>query len=469
MDAPPVPQAPASRPRSDDWHVLREVLGISAPIIVAMASHTLMGAVDTLILGHYSRDAVAAGGAAAGLTWTLLAFIFGTATCTSTFVAQSLGRGTPEECARYTWQGIWFGVAAQALAFPFILGPGPTAWLAGLFGHEPSVLPYYEGVYLHLRMFHILGTTAYAALSAFFQGIGRPGIPMVAALIANVLNALLDVVMVFGLFGCPELGVAGAALATTLTSYLQAGLLLVAFLSVPMHDQFHTRTAWRFDAARLRRLLRIGSPAGLSMLLGAACGTVFTNSLIGGLGRDILAANNIVHQIAALSFMPAVGLHKGVSVLVGQAIGRRDIAAAKQRAYAALALAIAYMVPMGIVFFVFRGPLIRLFLDDPWAYPDLLAAGRTMLVFAALFQAFDAVGIVCLGALRGAGDTRFPALVSAGLAWGFMLPLGYLLRDSAGLGYVGVWVAAAIETALCGLLMLWRFSSEAWRKIDIFR
>ena len=446
----------------------REVLELSFPIIVAMASHTLMGFVDTLILSRYGPSAVAAGGAAAGLAFTLMAFVFGTANCTSTFVAQSFGRGEPVECSRYAWQGIYFGIVVQALVLPAIVTPGPTRWLVGLFGHEPFLQPL-ERVYLRTRLFHLAGSASYAALTSFFQGIGRPRVAMVVALVANAVNALLDYALVFGLMGLPALGVGGAALATTISSYLQSALLLAVFLSRTVHARFRTRAAWRPDLTRLRRLLRIGLPAGLSFMLDVASWTIFTNVLIGRLGRDVLAANNITHQIIGLSFMPAIGINKGITVLVGQYIGKRDIRGAKRCVHVGIALAMAYMAFMGLCFVAFRGSIIRVFLKDPSAFPQIVVAGRRMLILAAIFQAFDAVGIVAMGALRGAGDTRFPAIVAVALSWGLLLPLGYVLTYPAGLGYIGAWTAAAVHIAAFGAVMFWRFASEAWRKIDIFQ
>lgn len=452
------------------WRDLREVMGISAPVIVAMASHTIMGFVDSMMLAHYGANELAASGAAGVMAFVVAAFIFGTANCTSTFVAQSMGRGQLEECARYTWQGLYFGLIGQALAVPLIVFPGA---IFGLFRLDEAVKGP-AGVYFGLRMLHVAGTAAYASLSSFFQGTSRPAIPMWAAIAANLFNVGADYVLIFGKLGLPRMGIAGAALATVLASYLQVALLLAVFLCREMHERFRTRSHPGPDLARFWRLMAIGAPAGLNFMLDVASWAVFTNALIGPLGRNILAANTAVHAITSLSFMPAVGMNKGVTVLVGQYIGRCDISAAKRMAYLGLKLAMGYMFLMGIAFFAFRYPLMALFAPDALgaAAADrsaFLDIGSTMLILAAIFQVFDAVGIVMIGALRGAGDTRFPAVVGVGLAWGVLIPLGYILTYPAGLGYVGAWLAAAIQIALLGAVLLWRFASEAWRKIDIFQ
>ena len=128
----------------------------------------------------------------------------------------------------------------------------------------------------------------------------------------------------------------------------------------------------------------------------------------------------------------------------------------------------------GVVFVLFRASFIGFFITknsglDAAGRAVILEAGSKMLILAAVFQAFDGLCIVCYGALRGAGDTRFPAIVCVSSAWTVLLPLGYVLTYPAGLGYVGAWSAAAIHIAIVGLVLFWRFASEAWRKIDIFQ
>jgi MATE family multidrug resistance protein len=443
------------------WEDLREVLSISFPVVIAMASHMVMQFVDTLMLARYGRDELAAVGAAATASFTFLALVMGTGNVTNTFVSQSIGRGTPGECSRYAWQGLYFGVAMQLVAVPLMVG---APQIFALFDHAPQV-QVLENQYFRIRLAHALGTAGYASLTSFFQGIGRPGVPMVAAIVANTFNVLLDYVLIFGVWGFPEMGIQGAAVGTTVSSYFQDVLLLGWFLSRRYHEKYNTRNTWRLDLFRLKRLLVVGLPAGLSFMLNVASWSLFTLGLIGPLGPNILAANNVTMQVTHLSFMPAIGVHKGVQVLVGQYIGRRDIRAAKRRAYLGLAVAGTYMGLMGVGFVLFRRPIVRWFRTEA----AIVEAGSTMLILAAIFQVFDAMGIIFVGALRGAGDTAFPAVAGLVLAWGLMLPVGYGLTYWAEWGYVGAWTGAALYVGAFGGVLLWRFAGEAWRSIDIFR
>jgi Na+-driven multidrug efflux pump len=162
--------------------------------------------------------------------------------------------------------------------------------------------------------------------------------------------------------------------------------------------------------------------------------------------------------------MPTVGISIGLTALVGQWIGRRDIAAAKRRTYVALKLGMGYMLMMAVFFFLFRERLISLFRTDP----EVVRIGSTILIVAAVCQIFDAISIVMRGALKGAGDTRWVAIFTVGYAWLVFVPTSYLFAFRLDLGAPGAWVGAALYIFCLGVTLLWRFHSEKWLKIDIF-
>jgi Na+-driven multidrug efflux pump len=186
--------------------------------------------------------------------------------------------------------------------------------------------------------------------------------------------------------------------------------------------------------------------------------------VIGRLGADALAGNNAATSFMQLSFMPAYGLSIGLTALVGRYIGRGDYRAAKRRAYLGMACACSYMTLMGVVFYIFRRPLIGLFRHEP----AVIAAGSLILTYIPLFQFADAFGIVSAGALKGAGDTRFPAVAQIVFAWLFFLPLVFVLGNPRVGGLRGAWAAATIYIWVYDLVLLWRFVGERWRKINIF-
>jgi len=197
-------------------------------------------------------------------------------------------------------------------------------------------------------------------------------------------------------------------------------------------------------------LLRIGLPAGLSFSLDIACWAVFIGFVVGRFGAEQLASSNVASQIINLSFLPALGMGAATTALVGQYIGRDDPQ--------------GYMCTMGVIFLTFRRRLVGLFSAEE----TVITLGSQILVLAALFQIFDAIGIVMAGALRGAGDTRWPAVVTVSYSWLFFLPSSYFFGHVLGYRALGGWLAATLYVMLYGLTMWWRFESGRWEKIDIF-
>ncbi len=436
-------------------------MGMSGPIILGSVSYTVMQFVDTMMVAKLGTSALAAAGSAGIWSYTMGCLIFGVVGCVSTFVAQSLGRGDMHHCARYGWQGVYVSVLAGALAVMLWPLSGP---LFRSMGHSPDVTQL-ELVYFRVRLLSYIPMAWTTALAAFFQAVNRPRIPMRAAIEANTLNVVLNYVLIFGKLGFPAWGIAGAAAATVISMTVQAALLQWIFLSKPLDAQFGTRRAFAIDFVRIRELLRIGLPAGLTLLIDVANWSIFTSHVVGRFGATALAAHNASIQFMHVAFMPALGLNQGIAAIVGQHMGRGDIPRAKARTYTAMRIAIGYMVLVGLVFGLFGGGLIRTCFSKE---PEVVALGHVLLVLAAVFQGFDAINIVCYGALRGAGDTRWMLYATFVAAYCVFLPLAGLLAWRLGLGAIGAWIGAAIYIVGLSGVVFRRFHGERWRHIRIF-
>lgn len=446
----------------DNWHVLMEVLRLAFPMVLGYASSTIMHFVDAIMVARVGEAEMAAASSAGIVVFTLTALAFGVTSCVSTFASQCLGRGEARNCSAYVWQNAFFSVAVgylSILAVPLV--PGLFAWI----GHETDVQAC-EAAYGSFRLigmgFMVMGW----GFCSYFQGIHRPWVTTSTTIVANLINVGANYVLIFGHFGVPAMGIAGAAIGTVLASGLHC-VMLIAFVVHPWHARHYG--GWdtcRFDWTKLKQVVRIGWPAGLNFFLDIASWAIFTNFLIGDFGKAALAGNMVAMQYMHLSFMPALGLSHAASALVGRYIGQKDMARAKQRAFMALRIAVVYMLVMGAIFFTCRYPLARLFNKDT----DIVAHATLILIFAAIFQGFDAFGIVSSGALRGAGDTHWTAAATITCCWGIFMPLGLALTHFApSLGPKGPWIAATVYICLLGSTLFWRLLSGRWTKIDIFR
>jgi MATE family multidrug resistance protein len=440
---------------------LTEVWRMSWPIIVGMASMTVMRFADEVMVARLGSEALAAAGVASLWIFVLQAFFMGVVTIVSTFVAQSFGKGAFRECASYAWQGIYMSVVMGGLAL--VLWPLSPV-LVDLLPHEEAVkrleLQYFQ---VSIAAYFFMAWTF--ALQSFFTAVSHPRIPMYAGVFCNFVNILLNYLLIFGHGGLPRLEIRGAALATVLSIALNAVILLGFFLHRRFHSEFGTRTSWRFDRTKLLDMFRVGWPNGATLFLDVFNWGIFTSIFVASSGTVALAAHAIAMNFLHVSFMPALGLNQGISNVVGQWIGRGDIARAKARTYTAIKMAASYMIFMGALMAVFGRELITLFFSRE---PEVVRFGHVLLCFAAAFQAFDAVNIICFGSLKGAGDTRWTALMMFVMNYGFFMPLGAALVYLFDLGALGAWIAATVYIILLSGVVLWRWRSERWRDIRIF-
>jgi MATE family multidrug resistance protein len=218
----------------------------------------------------------------------------------------------------------------------------------------------------------------------------------------------------------------------------------------------------RADAAAIRRFLRTGAPIGGQWFLDMAAFALFT-SLVARMGNASMAATQAMISLLSLSFMQAIGIGLAATTLVGRYKGAGDLAAAERSCRSALQLAVLLAVGIAALFVLAPEALMRMYVDDP----EVIALGRPLLALGAAFQLFDALQIVVGGALRGAGDTRWPFLAQTGLAWVVRLPLAWLFAVTLGRGVVGAWYAEFVFIlALAAALML-RFRGGAWKSVRI--
>ena len=216
----------------------------------------------------------------------------------------------------------------------------------------------------------------------------------------------------------------------------------------------------------------MGAPAAAQFGNELVCWTIFMSVLVGRFGEDHMAAGWATMRYVHLSFMPAVGFSVATTALVGRHIGAGEPDRAARIARTALAMALVWMTACGVFFIVGRDELVRIFVSGGDTPPDtveaIVAIGAKLLVCAAIFQILDAVGIVYSGALRGAGDTLFPGVVTVALSWFFIVFGGWVIVETLpGLESVGPWLAATAYLMALGVVMGWRFESGAWRRIRL--
>lgn len=437
---------------------VREVLFMSFPIVIAFLSFSMMGIVDTLIMGRVGTAEQGAVGLGGLLAWGFAALFTGSFTALNTFVAQDFGAMAFGKIRRPVYAAISLIPFITAFVWFFI------PWFPDLisaFGTETTVAPLVVK-YLKIRILGLPFLLLIFATVSFLRGLGDMRTPMINTILANIINAVLSIILVFGLIGFPKMGLAGAAIASVISGIFEAVFNLAVFWSRKNNALYQTRSICRPRLDEIARLFKVGFPIGLMWVADIMVWTVFA-VYSATLDPTSLAAHMILFQILHLSFLPAAAISTAGQTLVGQYIGAKRIDFATKAANRAIAVGVGYMTFAGIAMAVFRYPLIGAFNPDP----EVIYVGVRLCLIAALFQPFDGVCIIVSGVLRGAGDTRYPllAVLFAGII--VFAPCVYLLGEIMEWGIYGAWAAALTYSLSFAFLVGYRYLRGAWKTMNI--
>lgn len=443
----------------------RELMNIAWPLIVNSGTFALLNFSDRLFLSWYGEAEFRASLPAGILFFALVCGFMALAGFTNTFVAQMWGAGDKAGCARATAQGMIFSV----VSFPLIMALTPVGlWLLRLSGHGPEVLAL-EEEYLKILMWCGGGMALSSALSSFFSGRGKTFVIMTCNIVANGLNIVLDYALVFGKWGFPELGIAGAGWATVIGSWISPLIFAAIYFSRPVRREFQTLETLRYDGRLFRRMIRFGLPSGIHWFLDVAAFTVFV-LLVGRLGAIAHVASNIALSINLIAFMPMIGMGMGASILVGQYLGREQSGYAERVGWLALRIGISYIVLIGLTFLLFPGFYIHVFeahASGEVSYDELYRTVRILLIMLAVWGMADATALILSGALKGAGDTHFVLYFQSAVAWGFLVPGQVLIVLVLKLNLYASWAWTLLYIVLLGIGFMLRFRSGHWKRIDL--
>lgn len=425
---------------------LRQVGRLAGPITVQMLSFTAMGVVDTLYVGWLGTGALAAVAFCAVTSHFLHAF--GTGLLGGVRIAVSQSHGARREDAGHAAarQGLLLSVLLGVLVAAMAMFSEPLLRLLGAVGSMVEL----GARWLSIRLLAAPFWFGTLALGGWFQGRGDTRTPMRATLLANGLNIALDPVFIFGWGPLPALGVQGAALAT-----------FVGFAGGFVHLALHARRGLGAGALLERpavsRIWRLGSPAGLRALFEVGAWMAFC-AMLARVGETAMAAHLVVIRVVSVSFLPGHAVGEAAGVLVGQAVGAGRERHAVEAWTAGMALGVVVMGGFSVVFHLVPGLALAPFGLEPAVFSVALL----LLQVAVVFQVFDAVAMVGLAALNGAGDTRFVMVACMLTGWLLKLPLGWLLAVEWGAGAPGAWWALTAEIVVLGAVVLVRLRGRTW-------
>jgi MATE family multidrug resistance protein len=441
----------------------RELLRLAWPLILSNSFWTLQIALDRIFLSRSSSDAVAAAMVAAVLFWTPLLLFQNTANYATTFVAQYVGAGQPHRVGPVVGQALYFSVVGGLVFMALAPLADP---LVALVAREPA-LRELEATYLRCLCFTALPTLVTAAVNSFFAGRGDSRTVLLINAVGLLTNAGLAYAWIFGYWGFPAWGIAGAGWATVVGTSTSALLGLGLMLRPRFRATYGMGSAWRFEGELFRRLLRYGVPNGLLSALDCFAFSAFL-LLVQQLGKVQLTATSITFTINIIVILPALGIGQAVAVLVGQRLGENQPDLAARSTWTGIGVVTSYLAAMVIVFLCFPGPLALLFRSeaDVANWEEIAALVPVLLRFVAVYSLFDAMNLVFSFALRGAGDTRFVTKVALGLSWPVMV-LPTWAAWQCGWGLYWAWAFASLYIILLALTFLFRFCQGKWRSMRV--
>ncbi|MBC6406750.1 MAG: MATE family efflux transporter [Rhodobacteraceae bacterium] len=441
---------------------MRALLRLGLPLVGGHLAQFAIGMTDAAMLGWYSVEALAA--VVLGATLFLQIFILGSgfAMAVMPMVAEAQAQGNQVLVRRIARMGLWLSLGYALASLPIFWFSG--AVLIGL-GQDAELALATQG-YLRIAGFGILPALLVMVLKSYLAALEHTRAVLWITVLAALINVAANYALIFGHWGAPELGLAGAALGSIVVQVVSlVGAVGYALYALPAHRLFHR--LWRADTEILRKVFHLGVPIGLT---GCAEAMLFAMAtmMMGWLGKIPLAAHGIAINLAGATFMIHLGLSNAATVRVGNALGRRDADHMARGAAVACLLSVLVSGCVIAAFLLIPEALIGLFLavDEP-KRDAIMAAGVALLTVAALFQLVDGAQVVALGLLRGVMDTRIPMWIAVVSYLLIGVPCAYGLGFRAGWGGVGVWLGFVVGLSVAGIWLMWRFWGPKLRALRV--
>lgn len=447
--APPVTQKSAEFERPSIWQ-------LALPSILGNLSYTIVGMVQTKFVGELGPQALAAVGAGQRVMFAMLAILMAVSAGTTALVARAWGAGDYEEASRVTMASLVLGCALSLVVAT--LGFFFAGSLAGVFGLDEQTLAM-ATENIRLLAFFNVAFAGMLILGAALRASGDAWTPLWISGGVNLINLPLLYAFIFGHWGMPQMGVAGAAAAAGIAFTIGSLVQLILWVKQKFRVRHVVNGWWR--KARLRQLLDIGYPAALEQGVFQLGFFIFLIVIGKNYGTEAFAAYNIGVNILAVCMTIGFGFSIAGSTLVGQHLGAKDFEGAARSGWRSLWLAVVSMGSVGMLVVAFAQELAEYFIGDgaltvTYTVQFIYVLGAMMPLLAVEF----AIG----GSLRGAGDTRFPLITTV---LGLLVMRCGLAAIAAYLGAPVIWVYAALigDYVLKSIMLIWRFRQGRWKTI----
>ena len=427
---------------------------ITWPIFVESLLFSLLGGLDTIMLGKYSDLAVASVGIANQLIW-MVNLMFGIITAgTAILLAQYLGAKTDEEeivklCGVSIGVNLIIGIIISILVFLV------SSKLFVFLKASPELIPIGKS-YMKIVGGTIFLQAILMTFTAILRSYSLTKICMSVTLVMNITNVIFNYIFIFGNFGMPELGVSGAALGTVISKIIALVILFYKVYRVILH-KFNLNLFKPFPKDQLVNILKVGVPSAaeqISYNLSQLAITSFVNMI----SIESMSAKSYLTTIVSFAFIFSVALGQGASILIGQFVGNRE----NDKAYnlcaycIKISIVVSIIISLGII--LFRNGIMSLITNNQ----SIINIACNVLLIEILLEPGKAINIVGINGLRATGDVKFPVYIGVISMWIFGVGMSYILGIKMGLGLIGIWIGFALDEWVRAILVLIRWKSRAW-------
>jgi multidrug resistance protein, MATE family len=436
-------------------HEMTGLLILAGPIVVNQLGQIGMTTADTIMVGPLGAQPLAAAGLGSALHHFALILSTGVVMGMVPLVTQAFGAGNVVQCRRVFVQGCWLALLLSVPVSLFCVVGREVSLILG----QDAVIAELTGGYMRALALGIPPALLFVAARQYLEGMGHATAPMIMTFIGLALNIAANRAFIYGVGDwIPAMGVVGSGWATTLVRWAMLAMVVV-FLSGHRTLQPARGVSRRPSRPLLARMLVIGGPVGAQFGLEVGLFS-FAAVMMGWLGSVELAAHQVTINIAATTFMVALGTSMAGSIRVGQHIGGGRPRAVRRAVLSTYVLCTGFMLCCAVIFVLLPRQLIGLYTP----HADVIDLGAQLLLIAAAFQLFDGAQVAGMSVLRGAADTRAPMIIAAVGYWGVGLPVGYLLAFRGAYGPVGVWIGLSLGLGAVAVLLVHRVRRVVWSR-----
>ncbi|OUL61999.1 MATE family efflux transporter [Flavobacterium sp. AJR] len=429
----------------------QSTITLAGPVVISQLGHTLVQTLDTVIIGHYAGTiSLAAVSLVHSVFMVVLVIGLGVAYGLTPLIAQENGKSNFKECAELLSNSLWLNVASSIFLFLVVYYGSMFAMQHA--DQDPQVVETAKP-YLLILSLSIIPLMIFQTFKQFAEGLGFTKQAMSITIWGNVLNVIIAVILVKGMFGIEPMGVKGVGIATLIDRIL---MMLVMMWYVLRSENFriylHHFSVKFIDFSKIAKVVKIGLPVAMQYVF--EIGVFAVAALMAGhIGAIEQAAHQTAITLAAMTYMMAGGIASAATIKVGNSFGNKNYKRLQKFAYASYHLVIIFMMFFAVIFTIFNQYLPYLITNDV----NVVALAAQLLIIAAIFQLFDGTQVVGLGTLRGMGDVNIPTFITFVAYWIIGLPAAYVLGMHFNLGVNGIWYGLTLGLLTSSVLLYLRF------------